>query len=182
MSRLTFTAAVLVAVFVTGCATEQSRRIVEGETTEVTAGVSEDDIRIVVSKAMQDLAAHANKFAAPEGKLILNVKTITADTTARGSQVSYIMNAVTESVKEAIMESDLMYLYDEATAQQTGNAAFRPNVILSGSLQEQNVRRDNGNFYREYQLLLRATDVASSMLRWTKRVPLRKAIDKANAL
>lgn len=182
MNKLLTATVLLSAVVVAGCATEQSRRIVEGETTEVTAGVSEEDIRIVVSKAMQDLARNSGKFQAPNGKLVLNVKKISADTTARGSQVSYIMNAVTASIQDAIMEQDNMYLYDESTAQQTGNAAIRPNVILAGTLQEQNVRRDNGNYYREYQLILKATDVASSMLRWHKRVPLQKAIDKANAL
>ena len=73
-------------------------------------------------------------------------------------------------------------LYNEDVATQTGNAPVRPEFILNGKLREQNVRRDNGNFYKENSLILRLTDVATTLDFWQTRVPLQKAVDKTNVL
>ena len=73
-------------------------------------------------------------------------------------------------------------VYNEEFAAQTGRAPNPPEFILTGKLREQNVRRDNGNFYKENSLILRLTDVASGLDFWQKRVPLQKAVDKSNVL
>ena len=73
-------------------------------------------------------------------------------------------------------------VFNEDFAAQTGAAPVRPEFILTGKLREQNVRRDNGNFYKENSLMLRLTDVATGLDFWQKRVPLQKAVDKSNVL
>ena len=55
MNKLVFGFVVIASIMVSGCATEQTRRIVRGEDTEVTAGFSEADLNIVVSEAVQGI-------------------------------------------------------------------------------------------------------------------------------
>ena len=172
MNKLVYCAIVLSSVIAAGCATERSRRIVDGEDTEVTAGFAEADLRIVVSKAIQDIDQASMRYAKPGARRIVNVKPFTVDTTARGSQAGYLA----DSLKLKFI------VYNENFAAQTGTAAVRPEFILTGKLREQNVRRDNGNFYKENSLLLKLTDVATGLDFWQKRVPLQKAVDKTNVM
>ena len=182
MNKLVFGAMVVATAAMAGCATEQTRRIVEGEDTEVTSGFAEADLRIVVSKAIQDIDRASIRYAKPNARRVVNVKPFTVDTTARGSQAGYLADSLKAYFEEEMMNGDKFIVYNESFAAQTGVAAVRPEFILTGKLREQNVRRDNGNFYKENALILRLTDVATGLDFWQKRVPLQKAVDKANVL
>lgn len=182
MNALRFAAVAAVAVAVAGCVTEQTRRIVDGEDTEVTSGFAEADLRIVVSKAVQDIDRASNRYAKPGARRVVNVKPFTVDTTARGSQAGYLADSLKTYFEEELMNGGKFIVYNESFVAQTGMAAVRPEFILTGKLREQNVRRDNGNYYKENSLLLRLTDVATGLDFWQKRVPLQKAVDKANVL
>ena len=182
MNRMVFAALAIATVAMTGCMTEQTRRIVEGEDTEVTSGFAEADLRIVVSKAIQDIDRASVRYAKPGARRVVNVKPFTVDTTARGSQTGYLADSLKTMFEEEMMNGEKFVVYNEAFAAQTGVAAVRPEFILTGKLREQNVRRDNGNFYKENSLMLRLTDVATGLDFWQKRVPLQKAVDKSNVL
>ncbi len=182
MNRIAYGFMVVAAVALAGCATEQSRRIVDGEDTEVTAGFAEADLRIVVSKAIQDIDRASMRYAKPNARRIVNVKPFTVDTTARGSQAGYLADSLKLYFEEELMNGGKFIVYNEDFAAQTGTAAVRPEFILVGKLREQNVRRDNGNFYKENSLLLKLTDVATGLDFWQKRVPLQKAVDKKNVM
>ena len=80
------------------------------------------------------------------------------------------------------MNGGKFVVYNESVAQQMGTASVRPEFLLVGTLREQNVRRDNGNFYKETSLVLRLTDIATGLDFWQKRVPLQKAVDKSNVM
>ena len=182
MNRIAYGMMVVAAVAMTGCVTEQTRRIVDGEDTEVTSGFAEADLRIVVSKAIQDIDRASKRYEKPGKRRVVNVKPFTVDTTARGSQAGYLADSLKAYFEEELMNGDKFIVYNEAFAAQTGTAPIRPEVILTGKLREQNVRRDNGNFYKENSLILRLTDVATGLDFWQKRVPLQKAVDKTNVL
>ncbi|MBR3222090.1 MAG: hypothetical protein IKF72_07630 [Kiritimatiellae bacterium] len=186
MSRIVYGMMVVAAVAMTGCVTERTHRIVEGEDTEVTAGFAEADLRYVVSKAMQGINTAAMRYAKPGSRRVVNVKPFTVDTTARGSQAGYLADSLKSMFEEALMgwdgEGGSFIVYNEDFVARTGTAAVRPEFILTGKLREQNVRRDNGNFYKENSLILRLTDVATGLDFWQKRVPLQKAVDKTNVL
>ena len=177
---------VLAAFALSGCVTEQTRRIVDGEDTEVTSGFSEADLRIVVSKAVQGINQASIRYAKPGKRRVVNVKPFTVDTTARGSQAGYLADSLKSMFEEALMgwdgEGGSFIVYNEEFASKTGTAAVRPEFIMTGKLREQNVRRDNGNFYKENSLILRLTDVATGLDFWQKRVPLQKAVDKSNVM
>lgn len=182
MNRLAYGIMVVAAVAITGCMTEQTRRIVEGEDTEVTSGFAEADLRIVVSKAIQDIDRASVRYAKPNARRVVNVKPFTVDTTARGSQAGYLADSLKAMFEEEMMNGEKFIVYNETFAAQTGVATVRPEFILTGRLREQNVRRDNGNFYKENSLILRLTDVATGLDFWQKRVPLQKAVDKSNVM
>ena len=186
MNRMAFGALIAAAVAVAGCATEQTRRIARGEDTEVTAGFAEADLNIVVSEAVQGINRASMRYAKPGKRRVVNVKPFTVDTTARGSQAGYLADSLKTMFEEALMgwdgEGGNFVVYNEEFVARTGTAAVRPEFILTGKLREQNVRRDNGNFYKENSLMLRLTDVATGLDFWQKRVPLQKAVDKTNVL
>ena len=186
MNRLMFGFAVAAAVLASGCATEQTRRIAEGEDVEVTSGFAEDDLRIVVKKAVNGINEASIRYAKDDGRRVVNVKPFTVDTTARGSQAGYLADSLKIMFEEALTgwdgEGGKFIVFNEKFAVQTGAAPVRPEFIMNGQLREQNVRRDNGNFYKETSLILRLTDVATGLDFWQKRVPLQKAVDKANVM
>ena len=186
MNKIAFGMAALAAIAMTGCATEQTRRIVRGEDTEVTSGFAEADLNIVVSEAVQGINKAAMRYAKPGKRRVVNVKPFTVDTTARGSQAGYLADSLKIMFEEALTgwdgEGGSFIVFNENVAVQTGSAPVRPEFILNGKLREQNVRRDNGNFYKETSLILRLTDEATKLDFWQKRVPLQKAVDKANVM
>ena len=106
MKTLNLAAAVLVVAAVAGCATEQTRRIADGEDTEVTSGFAEADLRIVVSKAVQGINQASMRYAKPDARRIVNVKPFTVDTTARGSQAGYLADSLKMMFEEALMGWD----------------------------------------------------------------------------
>jgi hypothetical protein len=81
-----------------------------------------------------------------------------------------------------LLQGGNFIVYNEEFAAQTGAAPVKPEFIMTGKLREQNVRRDNGNFYKENSLMIRLTDVATGLDFWQKRVPLQKAVDKTNVM
>jgi len=186
MNRTAFGLMVAAALATAGCATEQTRRIVKGEDTEVTAGFAEADLNIVVSEAVQGINKAAMRYAKPGKRRVVNVKPFTVDTTARGSQAGYLADSLKTMFEEALMgwdgEGGSFIVYNEDFAVQTGAAPVKPEFIMTGKLREQNVRRDNGNFYKENSLMIRLTDVATGLDFWQKRVPLQKAVDKKNVM
>ena len=186
MNKIAYGMAVVAALAMTGCMTEQTRRIVKGEDTEVTSGFAEADLQIVVSEAVQSINKAAMRYAKPGKRRVVNVKPFTVDTSARGSQAGYLADSLKTMFEESLMgwdgEGGNFIVFNEDFAAQTGAAPVRPEFILTGKLREQNVRRDNGNFYKENSLMLRLTDVATGLDFWQKRVPLQKAVDKSNVL
>ena len=126
------------------------------------------------------------RYAKPGKRRVVNVKPFTVDTTARGSQAGYLADSLKTMFEEALMgwdgEGGNFIVYNEDFATQTGSAPVKPEFIMTGKLREQNVRRDNGNFYKENSLMIRLTDVATGLDFWQKRVPLQKAVDKKNVL
>ena len=186
MNKIAYGMVVAAALAMTGCMTEQTRRIVKGEDTEVTSGFAEADLQIVVNEAVQGINKAAMRYAKPGKRRVVNVKPFTVDTSARGSQAGYLADSLKTMFEESLMgwdgEGGNFIVYNEDFAAQTGAAPVRPEFIMTGKLREQNVRRDNGNYYKENSLILRLTDVATGLDFWQKRVPLLKGVDKTNMM
>lgn len=187
MKQLMMGLSTLVACLcMTGCMTERTHTIYEGEDTEDTAGIAEKDIRFLVKKVIQDIDQASVRYAKPNARRVVNVKNITVDTTARGSQAGYLAETIAQCFQEELMNGGKFVVYNEQMAQASAVAGrpvtVTPEFVMIGKLKEQNVRRDNGNFYKEYSLLIKLTDVATNLDFWQKRVPIQKAVDKSNVM
>jgi PBP1b-binding outer membrane lipoprotein LpoB len=175
------------AFAMTGCMTERSRVVVEGETAETVAGISEDDIRQIVMKVIQDVNVKSARYSTPEKPVrVVNVKKVKIDTNSRGNDASYLADTIAQCFKEELTNAGKYYVYNEEVAARAAAAGrqvpYQPQFILERTLRQRNVRRDNGNFYQEFSLNIQLVDVATSMEFWQKRVPLRKAIDKTRVM
>ena len=186
MNRIAYGMMVAVALSAAGCMTERTRVLADNEDMEATAGFNDANLQKVVSKAVQGVNQAAMRYAKPGKRRVVNVKPFTVDTTARGSQAGYLADSLKMMFEESLMgwdgEGGSFIVYNEEFAAQTGAAPVKPEFIMTGKLREQNVRRDNGNFYKENSLMLRLTDVATGLDFWQKRVPLQKAVDKKNVM
>lgn len=188
MKKMIVTAVLSACAFaMTGCMTERSRLVVEGETAEQTAGFNEDDIRYVVMKVIQDMDAKSARYSTPDKPVrVVNVKKVKIDTNARGNDAVYLADTIAQSFKEELTSSGKFYVYNEEVAARSAAAGrpvpYEPQFILESTLRQRNVRRDNGNVYQEFSLNIQLVDIATSMEFWQKRVPLRKAVDKTRAM
>lgn len=172
----------LVGAILTGCGTERTRVIREGEDTEATSGISESNIRLIVKKTLDKIDAATQRYEIPGQPRVVNMKPIKIDTMARGSQVSYLAESIAAYFAEEMTNSNKFQIYDEEIAQMTGTVSVVPDFVMMTTLMEQNVRRDNGNFYKENTLHVRLIDWKKGVQIWQSRVPLQKAVDKANVL
>ena len=192
MKNLIMTAVLSACAFaMTGCMTERSRLVVEGETAEQTAGFNEDDIRSIVSTVVQDVNRMSARYSTPQNPVrVVNVKNVKIDTNSRGNDAAYLAETIAQHLKEELGGRDPLnpkfYVYNEAMAARMAAAGrpvpYQPQFILESTLRQRNVRRDNGNVYQEFSLDIQLVDVATSMEFWQKRVSLRKAVDKTRAM
>ena len=192
MKNLIITAVFSACAFaMTGCMTERTSYVVEGETAEAVAGFSEDDIRTVVLKVIQDINIKSARYSTPQNPVrVVNVKKVKIDTNSRGNDAVYLADTIAQCFKEELGGRDPLnpkfYVYNEAMAARMAAAGrpvpYQPQFILESTLRQRNVRRDNGNVYQEFSLNIQLVDVATSMEFWQKRVPLRKAVDKSRAM
>ena len=57
-----------------------------------------------------------------------------------------------------------------------------PQYILRGRLTERNLRMDNSDYQREYNLNLTLIEIATGLEFWQKRIHVGKLIDKKNLM
>ena len=190
MNKFAMIAAVSFAVLsMTGCMTEKTRLIVDGETAEAAAGFTEDEIRASVSAVIQGISRASARYAVDDRRRIVNVKNLKIDTLSRGNDAAYLSETVAQCLKEGLMGYDgpdgKFIIYNERIG---ASGRVRPEFILDAKLMQRNVRRDNGNFYQEFSLLIQLTDCKDpnsdtyGLEFWQKRFPIRKAVDKNNAM
>ena len=173
-----------VAVTMTGCMTERSHLVTEGETAEVTAGFSEDDIRAFTQDVVQKINAASKRYAIPGKRRIVNVKNIVNDTQSRGNDAAYLSETIAQCLKEELLNGGMFIVYNERVGAA---GTVQPEFVLDAKLMQRNMRRDNGNFYQEFSLNIQMMDMIPGSQTYgleffNRRFPIRKGVDKANAM
>lgn len=187
MKTTLITRAVLAASLaaLTGCMT-QSRLIPQGATAEVVAGFSQDDIDSVVSTVVQNINKYSARYAQPGKRRVVNVKDITNDTLSRGRDADFLSQTLGEAIREELTNSGNFIVFNEALAANAAAAgqavSVTPEFVMFGALKQRNMRKDNGDVYQEFSLNVRLVDVATNLEFWQKRIPLRKEVDRRNAM
>ena len=171
-------------VVMTGCMTEKSRLIVEGETAEVTAGFSEDEIRAFTRDVVQKINAASARYAIPGKRRIVNVKNFKIDTLSRGNDAAYLAETLPQCLKEELLNGGMFIVYNERVGVA---GTVVPEFVLDAQLLQRNMRRDNGNVYQEFSLNIQMMDMLPGSQTYgleffNRRFPIRKGVDKANAM
>ena len=97
MNKLVILTAVMIAV--TGCMTERTHRVVEGETAEETAGINDDDIRRIVSRVIQDIDRCSKRYSyAQQPVRVVNVKERERSTQWRAEETQTTLPKLSRSV------------------------------------------------------------------------------------
>ena len=172
------------AVSLTGCLTERSHLIAEGETAEVTAGFTEDEIRAFTRDVVQKINAASKRYAIPGKRRIVNVKNFVIDTQSRGNDAAYLAETLPQCLKEELLNGGMFIVYNERVAAA---GTVVPEFVLDAKLLQRNIRRDNGNFYQEFSLNIQMMDMIPGSQTYgleffNRRFPIRKGVDKANAM
>lgn len=181
--------AALAAFGFAGCMT-QSRVIPQGATAEVVAGFSQDDIDYTISQAVQNLRKVSQRYRMEGRRRVVNVKDVTNDTTSRGNASAALAENMGQQLREELTNDGSFIVYNEMMSAQIaaqGKGIVRPEFVLYGKLCERNMRKDDGDFYKEYSLLLQLVGTADNAQApglevWQKRIPLRKEVDRRNVL
>ena len=172
------------AVTLTGCMTERSHLVTEGETAEVTAGFSEDEIRAFAQDVVQKINAASKRYAIPGKRRIVNVKNIVNDTLSRGNDAAYLSETIAQCLKEELLNGGMFIVYNERVGAA---GTVQPEFVIDAKLLQRNMRRDNGNFYQEFSLNIQMMDMVPGSQTYgleffNRRFPIRKGVDKANAM
>ena len=173
-----------VAVTMTGCMTERSHLVTEGETAEVTAGFSEDEIRAFTQDVVQKINAASARYAIPGKRRIVNVKNFKIDTLSRGNDAAYLSETIAQCLKEELLNGGMFIVYNERVGAA---GTVQPEFVLDAKLLQRNMRRDNGNYYQEFSLNVQMMDMVPGSQTYgleyfNRRFPIRKAVDKSNAM
>ena len=164
-----------------GCTTA-TRRYAEGEVRQTVAGFSEADISDTVSRAAGAINRVAGlKVQKDVNRSVVIVEDLTCDTLNRGRDAGALAEALSVSLREELTGGGRIVVYHERTAQYAP-VKILPQYRLAGRLTERNLRQDNGDFQKEYNLNLTLVDLETGLEIWQKRVHVGKEVDKQNVM
>jgi len=181
MNRVVMSVVSVVSVVLVGCTTA-THRYVEGETRSEVAGFSEYDINDTVSRAMQSVISQDRiKLQPGANRAVMIVEDVIADTTSRGSEAAGLANSIGQSLREELTNGGKVVVYNKEVGQYA-KVRVEPQYILRGRLTERNLRTDDGDYQREYNLNLTLVEIATGLEFWQKRIHVGKLVDKKNVL
>lgn len=170
-----------IAAAVAGCTTA-THRYADGETRAEVAGFSEYDINDTVSRAIQSILSQDRiKLHPGSNRAIMIVEDVVADVTARGREAEGLAGSIGQSLREELTDGGKVVVYNKE-AGQFATVRVEPQYILRGRLAERNLRMDNGDYQREYNLNLTLIEIATGLEFWQKRVHVGKLIDRKNLM
>ena len=171
----------LVAVAVAGCTTP-THRYAAGETRAEVAGFSEYDLNDTVSRAIQSVLSQDRiKLHPGANRAVMIVEDVVADVTARGREAEGLANSIGQSLREELTNGGKVVVYNKEVGQYA-TVRVEPQYILRGRLTERNLRMDNSDYQREYNLNLTLIEIATGLEFWQKRIHVGKLIDKKNLM
>jgi len=181
MNKMMILAASAVSAAVLGCTTA-THRYVEGEARSEVAGFSEYDINDTVSRAIQSVISQDRiKLQPGANRAVMIVEDVVADTTSRGREATGLANSIGQSLREELTNGGKVVVYNKEVGQYA-KVRVEPQYILRGRLTERNLRTDDGDYQREYNLNLTLVEISTGLEFWQKRIHVGKLIDKKNVL
>lgn len=181
MNRILVLPVIALFLLGTGCAT-QTHRYYEGETRQTVAGFSEEDIEYTAQKALANVLS-ADRIRLLEGvqRAVMIVENIAVDTMSRGRDAGALAESIGQTLREELTNSGKVIVYNKEAAQYA-KIKVEPQYRLAGRLSERNLRQDNGDYQKEYNLNLTLVDLATGLEFWQKRVHVGKEVARRNLM
>lgn len=162
-----------------GCTTA-TRKFAANETRQTVAGYSEEDIQDAISRAMQSVLSQDRiKVQAGANRAVMVVDNVKNDTSSRGNSAAVLANTLGQRLRKELTNSGKVVVYNKAAAQYA-KVKVEPQYHLSGVLTERNLRQDDGDFQREYNLSLTLIDMATGLEFWQEDIHIGKLVDEKN--
>ncbi|MBO7721103.1 MAG: hypothetical protein J6T01_01710 [Kiritimatiellae bacterium] len=181
MKRLAIPVLALAVAGVFGCTTP-TRRYAEGETRATVAGFSEEDINDTVSRAKQSvLSLDRIKLQPGANRAVMIIEDVTNDTLSRGRDAGALAEAIGQSLREELTNCGKVIVYNKE-AGQYATVKVTPQYRLAGRITERNLRMDNGDYQKEYNLNLTLVELATGLEFWQKRIHVGKEVDRKNVM
>lgn len=164
-----------------GCTTT-TRRYAAGEVRQTVAGFSEEDINDTISRAILSISSQDRIKVQPgANRAVMIVEDVTNDTLSRGRDAGALAEALGQSLREELTNGGKVIVYNKEAAR-FATVKVEPQYRLAGRLTERNLRQDNGDFQKEYNLNLTLVDLQTGLEFWQKRVHVGKEVDKKNVM
>lgn len=164
-----------------GCTTT-TRRYAAGEVRQTVAGFSEADIEDTVSRAIQSIDQQDRiKLHPGANRAVVIVEDVTNDTLSRGRDAGALAEALGQSLREELTNGGKVVVYNKEAAKYA-TVKVVPQYRLAGRLTERNLRQDNGDFQKEYNLNLTLVDLQTGLEFWQKRIHVGKEVDEKNVM
>ena len=181
MKRVIIPIMAVALVVAAGCTT-QTRRYAAGETRQTVAGFSEEDIDDTVARAKQNIL-ELDRIKVPQGanRAVVIVEDVVNDTNSRGRDAGALAEALGQSLREELTNCGKIIVFNKEAAKYA-QVSVTPQYRLSGRLTERNLRQDDGDAQKEYNLNLTFVELATGLEFWQKRVHVGKLVDKANIM
>ena len=168
-------------VTVAGCSTP-THRYSEGEARATVAGFSEFDVNDVTGRAIAALMSSGRLCPASGAvRAVMVADDVIADTTCRGSEATGLADTLGISIRERLSASGKVDVFDERAAQGA-KVRIVPQYRLRSRLTERNLRTDDDDYQREYNLNLTLVEIETGLEVWQKRIHVGKLIDKKHLL
>lgn len=162
-----------------GCTTT-TRKFAANETRQTVAGYAEEDVQNAISRALQSVLSQDRiKVQAGANRAVMIVENIKNDTMSRGASASVLANTLGQRLRKELTNSGKVIVYNKAAARYA-KVKVDPQYHLSGVLTERNLRQDNGDVQREYNLILTLIDLATGLEFWQEDIHIGKVVDETN--
>lgn len=172
---------VVAASLVSGCMTK-TRRYQDNEIRETVAAFSEEDVNDTVRRAIESICAQDRiKLHPGSNRAVMIIENVTNDTLSRGRDAGALAEALGQSLREELTNGGKVVVYNKEAAQYA-KVRIEPQYRLAGRLTERNLRQDNGDFQKEYNLNLTLVDLATGLEFWQKRIHVGKLVDEDNVM
>lgn len=169
----------VLAFALVGCTTT-TRKFAANETRQTVAGYSETDVQDAVSRAIQSILSQDRiKLQAGANRAVMVVENIKNDTMSRGSSAAVLANTLGQRLRKELTNSRRVVVFNK-TAAQYAQVRVTPQYHLSGILTERNLRQDNGDVQREYNLSLTMVELATGLEFWQEDIHIGKVVDETN--
>lgn len=164
-----------------GCTTA-TRKFASNETREYVAGYSEADVQYAISKALQSILSQDRiKLQAGANRAVMIVENIKNDTASRGTSAAVLATSLGQRLRKELTNSGKVVVYNK-TAAQYAKVRVEPQYHLSGTLTERDLRQDNGDVQREYNLSLTLVELATGLEFWQEDIHIGKIVDAKNVI